>query len=735
MTDPQRVIAGQQRDPKPGPEAMRIWLLGGFRVSVGSRSIGEDKWRLKKAGSLIKLLALAPRHRLHREQAMNLLWADLDPEAAANNLHHALHVARRTVEPATAPATVASRYLHLRGEQLALCPSGLLWVDVEAFEEAAATARHTLEPAAYRAAIELYSGELLPQDPYEPWAEERRAQLREVYLSLLLELAGVYEEGKEFGEAIEALGRVVAEAPTHEGARVRLMRLYALLGRRREALGQYERLREALFRELGAEPEAAASRLQEEIWAGTLPPADSPALVGSLPDEPPEGAGRHNLPLARTSFVGRERETLEVKRLLSMTRLLTLTGAGGSGKTRLALKVASDLAGAYPDGAWLVEMAGLSEGELVPQTVARVLSVREEPDRSLVETLKDALRSRRMLLVLDNCEHLIEGVVRLVDALLGTCPHLRILATSREALDIADEINWVVPSLSVPDSRREAPTTGELEGYESARLFMERASYRNPSFVLTPRNAKAVAQICRRLDGIPLTIELAAARVGVLSAEQIALRLDHSLRLLTTGGRTAVPRHRTLRATLDWSHELLAGPERKLFGRLSVFAGGWTLEAAEAVGVGEGIEEEDVLDLLSRLLDKSLVVTETPLEEGALRYRMLEPVRQYGLERLEASGEAERVRERHAQQYLALAEQAEPELMEADQASWLKRLGIEHANLRAALSWTLGPEDAEPKERAELGLRLAATLGQFWNAHSPSEGREWLERGLARGGA
>jgi non-specific serine/threonine protein kinase len=292
----------------------------------------------------------------------------------------------------------------------------------------------------------------------------------------------------------------------------------------------------------------------------------------------------------------------------------------------------------------------------------------------------------------------------------------------------------VVPPLAVPDAQR--PTTvEELEGYESAQLFMERARSREPAFVLTPENARAVAEICRRLDGIPLAIELAAARVGVLSAEQIAERLEDSLKLLTAGGRIAVPRHRTLRATLDWSHELLTEPEKRLFGQLSVFAGGWTLEAAEAVGAGAGLEGGEVLDLLSRLVDKSLVVAEAGTE-GASRYRMLEPVRQYGLERLEAGGEAERVRGRHAEHYLALAERAEPELMGADQASWLKRLGIEHANLRAALSWALAPRDAQqPEERAESGLRLAAALGRFWNAYSPREGLGWLERALARGSA
>ena len=742
VTDPKRASAAQhqQRDPRrprggPGvePEPVRVWLLGGFRVSVGSRSIGQEGWRLKKARSVLKVLALTPGYSVHREQAMELLWPDLDPEAALNNLHHTLHVARRVLEPST-PASAASSYLRLWDQRLALCPEGPLWVDVEAFEEAAMMARHAMEPAAYRAAIDLYSGELLPQDRYEEWTEERRAQLRGLYLSLLLEVAGFYEERKEFGEAIEALNSVVAEDPTHEQAHAGLIRVYALLGRRREALGQYERLRDTLSREFGVEPEAASVRLHEEIWAGTFPPAPSSLAAGS-PSEELAAAGassKHNLPLARTSFIGRERETLEVKRLLSMTRLLTLTGVGGSGKTRLALKVASDLVGAYPDGAWLVELAALSEGELVPQAVAKALRVREQPGRPLTETLKDALRARKMLLVVDNCEHLIEAVVRQIDALLDSCQGLRVLATSRETLSAAGEVAWVVPSLTVPDSGQ-ASMAEKLEGYESVWLFQERARQRDPSFVLTPRNGQAVAQICRRLEGIPLAIELAAARVGVLSVERIAERLDNSLRLLTTGGRTALPRQRTLKATLEWSHELLGEPERRMFRQLSVFAGGLTLEAAEVVGAGEGIEQHDVLDLLSKLVDKSLVMAEvSPGEEGTFRYRMLETLRQYGQERLVESGEAQRVRERHAQYYLALAEgadaqEAERELNAARPVAWLKRMESEHANLRTALNWSLDEPDG--RDTAELGLRLAVALWWFWHTRDYlSEGRRYLER-------
>jgi len=327
-----------------GSEAVRIWLLGGFRVSVGSRFIEESAWRLRKAAALVKLLALSRLHRLHREQVMNLLWPDLGRPAASNNLRQALHTARRTIEP---DLSAAFLYLGLRDEQLALCPEGKLWVDVDAFEDAAATARRSRDPTAYRTAIELYAGELLPGDLYEEWAEGRRQELRQTFLSLLVEFADLHEERGKLGQAVEVLRRTVAEEPTHEEAHAGLIRLYALSGRQGEALSQYERLREALSVKLGAEPDAATRRLREEIATGRFPPPH-PVPVSPPPEEPTD-IGRHNLPAARTSFVGRERELTEIMRALSMTRLLTLTGAGGSGKTRLALEMARDLVGAYPD--------------------------------------------------------------------------------------------------------------------------------------------------------------------------------------------------------------------------------------------------------------------------------------------------------------------------------------------------------------------------------------------------
>ncbi len=423
---------------------------------------------------------------------------------------------------------------------------------------------------------------------------------------------------------------------------------------------------------------------------------------------------------------------LEVGQALATTRLLTLTGVGGSGKTRLALEVARGLLEAYPNGVWLVELAPLSEEVLVPKAVAEALKVPERPAEPLFDTLADVLRDRQLLLVLDNCEHLLEATALLVDLLLDSCPGVRILATSREALGVEGEARRPVPPLSAPEpqgttSSEDSSSSEGLEGYESVRLFVERAGGRDPAFSLGPENAVAVAEICRTLEGIPLAIELAAARVGTLSIEQISERLEGSLELLTRGGRTAVLRHRTLKGALEWSHNLLSESEKKLFRRLSVFAGEWTLEASEAVGAGGDVEEGEVLNLLSGLVEKSLVMARGG-DPGDARYRLLEPVRQYAWEKLEESDEAEEARRRHAEFFLGLAEETETEMRGPEQAAWLDRLEADHDNLRSALSWAL--ERGGP----ELGLRLAEAFWWFWEARGYfDEGRRWLEQALAKG--
>jgi predicted ATPase/class 3 adenylate cyclase len=435
----------------------------------------------------------------------------------------------------------------------------------------------------------------------------------------------------------------------------------------------------------------------------------------------------HNLPVQLTSFINREQEIVDIRRLLTESHLVTLIGAGGCGKSRLALQVGAELVEEYADGVWLVELAGLARGAAVLHSVAATLGVPEEPGRPLLQTTLGRLRSRSLLLLLDNCEHLLPASAQLATSLLTACPHLRILATSREALAISGEQSYRVPSLGLP-GRRRLPPVESLREYAGVHLFADRAARSHPSFAVHEANAKAVVQICHRLDGIPLAIELAAAHVAALPVDQIARRLDDRFRLLTRGSRTAPPRQQTLRSLIDWSYDLLTEKEQMLLRRLSVFAGGWTLEAAEWVCSRheaetsasvteltgstslplEGIEASEVMGLLTRLVDQSLAIYE---ERPEPRYRLLETIRQYALEHLGANGEAEALRDRHLCFFLQTFEAAAGPV-ERGPGAWAgssRTAELEHENASAALDWCSGRED-----RTVAGLRLAMALVWFW---------------------
>ena len=455
-----------------------------------------------------------------------------------------------------------------------------------------------------------------------------------------------------------------------------------------------------------------------------------PDLPADFPPPRSLEAFQHNLPAQLTSFVGREAEMEQAQERLRSSRLLTLTGTGGSGKSRLAVQVAADALDDFPDGAWLVELAPLTDPDLVSQAVAGVLGLGEEPDRRLMQTLTDALRARTLLLVLDNCEHLIDACARLAETLLRACPGLRILATSREALGIGGEAVLPLSELGLPPAGLSLPSADVLlAGSSSVRLFVERATSAQPLFRFSDGNARAVSQVCACLGGNPLALELAAARVKVLSPEQLSHRLeaDGRFRLLTGGSRTALPRQQTLRALIDWSYDLLPSAEQALFRRLSVFSGGWTLEAVEAVCAGGEVEDWEVLDLLSHLVAKSLVVAEPP-EGGQVRYRLLENLRQYSRERLDAAGEGRTLAGRHRDWFLAWAEEAEARLSGPEHARRLDQLERDHDNLRLALATSRDT----PEQGAETFLRLAGALHHFWAVRSYlSEGRGWLEAALA----
>lgn len=430
---------------------------------------------------------------------------------------------------------------------------------------------------------------------------------------------------------------------------------------------------------------------------------------------------RTNLPQVQTSFVGREREIADIKRLLPSTRVLTLTGTGGIGKTRLAVQAAAEVLDAYRDGAWFVDLAPLADPALVPGALAQVLGVKEDSGQALQQALCAYLRRKELLLVLDNCEHVLGAAADLVDAVVRDTARVAVIATSRESLRVAGERTYPLPVLPLPDPKAAATSIARSD---AVQLFVDRARQIRPRFELDGPRARAVAEICVRLDGLPLALELAAARVAVLPVEEIVRMLDQRLRLLA--GRGDLPRQQTLRAMLDWSYELLDAAERQLFARLSVFAGGWTVAAAQAVGAGEGIAGEDVVYLLIALIEKSLVAA----DEDGDRYRMLETVRAYAQEKLAHGGGAEAVRARHRDYFLALAEESSPKLSGSEQADVLQRLEVEHDNLRAAIEWSLAA--ADPTQ----ALRLCGALQQFWWTRGHlTEGRKWCALCLAKAGA
>jgi predicted ATPase/class 3 adenylate cyclase len=461
-------------------------------------------------------------------------------------------------------------------------------------------------------------------------------------------------------------------------------------------------------------------RLKDMIHSDRIYQLVAANLPGDFPPIKTLDLYRHNLPAQMTSFIGRKTELAEIKEALNAHRLVTLTGSGGAGKSRLSLEVAHDSLDQFSDGVWLVELATVTDPALVPQSLLSTFQLREDSHRGALEILTDYLRGKTTLLVLDNCEHLIETCAQVSGGLLQACPALRILASSREALGIPGEFAYRVPSLNTPNPAN-IPPLDQLEKVDSVRLFIERAANAKPDFALTNANAFSLAQICARLDGIPLAIELAASRVKVLSPEQIAARLDDRFRLLTGGSRTALPRQQTLRAMIDWSYSLLSEEEKVLFRRLAVFVGGWTLEAAEVVCSKEGAGI-DVLDLLTRLVDKSLVIMEE--SAGEVRYHRLETIRQYSREKFFETNEVEQIRDRHLDHFVNFTELADENLKRGEQVLWQRRMSAEADNVRAALEWGLS-------RNPDRALRIAGAANLFWTAGGYSaEGFRWTQSAL-----
>ena len=702
---------------------LSLCTLGPLQATLDGQPVTGLK--SDKVRALLAYLA-AEVHRVHRREALaGLLWPDLPDRAARSNLRGALSNLRQ----ATDDRTAVPPFLLVTRETIQFNVDSDHWLDATVLREqiAAHTAHtETLDPpatASLAQAVDLYQGSFLEafsvdSAPFEEWVLFKRQEIARQVLEALYRLAEAHERRGDYASAGEYAERQLALEPWRERAHRQLMRALVLSGQRGAALAQYEACRQALREELGVEPAAETTGLYARIRDGQIGER-APEMRG-----PPTSL--HHFPAHAASFVGRERELAELQGLLAdaAVRLVTVVGPGGMGKTRLALRAAEGAMADASGEACLVELAPVADDASVPRAVAAALGVQEQPRRALSETIADALQGRDLLLVVDNCEHVLDGAARLVDLLLARCPELTLLATSREPLRVAGEHLYDLPPMALP-APGDAPE--RLAQADAVRLFCARAAATRYGYELDG-GAAAVAEVCCRLDGMPLAIELAAARLRALPLHEIARRLDDRFRLLRGGSRTALPRQRTLQDTVAWSYDLLDEDERALFDRLSIFWGSFSLAAVEAVSAGGAVGAGRVLDLLAGLVDKSLVAAASG--EGAARFRLLETLRHYGAERLAARGEADEMAARHARFYASLAEAEGPALEDWEQepVPALERLDAERENLAAVMRWSL--VHGQP----ELAMRLGGAVN-IWARHRwyLPQYAEWLRSALEQG--
>jgi predicted ATPase/DNA-binding SARP family transcriptional activator len=629
-----------------------------------------------------------------REALSALIWPDYDQVKAFTNLRHTLWEIQKTFGPGW---LVADR------ETIGLHAAANVWIDVHRFEallsESQAQSDISLRIPLLTECVKLYrhhflTGFNLKNSPtFDAWSMTKADELRYKLTSALTLLTEDYCLLGDADAALQYARRLVTLDPLNESAHRQLMQVYIQVGQHNAALKQYRTLEQRLRKEIGLDPQPETRALYKQIRKGDI--GQFQVGVQKETINP-----RNNLPHRLTTFIGREHEQTEIIQLLAKNRLVTLVGAGGVGKSRLALQVGEESLSNFPDGVWLVELAPLTDPALVQQAVCAALEISQQAGAPALKTLTSHLAGKRALLILDNCEHLTDTCAPLAETLLQACPDLQILTTSREALGIDGERRYLVPSLSLPKSHARLASIQESE---AVKLFVQRAAISNPGFELSEVNGPVLALICKKLDGIALAIELAAARVRVMQPEQIAERLGDVFQLLTGGSRTALPRHQTLRGTLDWSYGLLSENEQAVLRRLSIFMGGWNLEIAEEVCVNR-----DTLELLTQLVDKSLVFVNQ--EKGTdSRYSLHETIRQYAHEKLIDSGEYTELRNRHRDIYLAFVERIEPEFIRAQQKKWLDAMETEIDNLRSAIRWSI------KNGQAEQALRFCSASINFWN--------------------
>ena len=671
---------------------VKLAMLGRFAVSLDGHAIDEQRWKLRKAKQLVKILALAPGQRLEKERLLDLLWPELDPAAADNSFRQTVFVARRALDPVD-----GSRLFQRVDDAVELWTHGTLWTDVEEFRERARRARTTRAIADHEAALATYAGDLLPEDAYEDWGTATREELRALRVALMLDLAELYHAASRADDAIGILEQVIALQSTNEAAHLALMRIHSFSGQRRRALRQYEVLSEALKRELDAAPEIGTRQVYEQILAEHPTPAS-----GLLRPQ----RRRHNLPAQLTTFIGRSDQLVRIAELLGRTRLVTLAGPPGTGKTRLALTLAERMLDSYRHGVWAVDVGALTSVNDLAEAIGSAIG---EQTGGRLESLTQRLRDRQMLIVLDACEQIAAPLGALVTDLLRGSPSLTILATSRETLHAEGEAVVDVPPLALPGPG-EAVDPDHAMRFDAVRLFAERAALARPGLVLSPKDLPQVLEICRRLDGLPLAIELAAAQLRALSVQQVASRLD----------RAASSPYLRLRSAIEQSLRQASEEDRRLFRRLGAFRRSFTFEAVEAVAAGG----TDVGDALWRLVDKSLVRA-VASDDGTVRYSMLDTIRDFAASLLESAGELGDVRQRHADHYAAFAIEAARTGSE-DQIAWFERLEAEHDELRAAQDHFAVTRDGAK------AIALAAALGSFFDIRGYlREGRMRLDTALA----
>lgn len=734
-----------------------VRLLGQFEVLRDGRRLTIPT---RNAQSLFAYLLLNAGKSHRRERLAGLMWPDSSEDNARSNLRHELWRLRKTLEPE------ADSYLLTDDLTIAFNPHSEYSLDVHRLENpplGTSTADELIE------GLSSYVGELLPGF-YEEWVFVERERLNALFEAKLIRLLELLQTEGRWVEVLDWGMRWIALGQWPEPALRALMLAYANTGDMSKVVATYEYFTQGLQKDMGIEPSKQTQALFKRLKAGWRADTDAnvltrvihssnPPMEKASPTFPFPKVPRSNLPRPLTSFIGREKEIHQVEHLISRARLVTITGAGGVGKSRLAIQVADKLAPQFKSGVSWVELASLSEvtgpkkqdrsrkqenripqaehGELmediglqansVVQAAVKSLRIPESPGLPLLEGLIEHLHDKKLLLILDNCEHLIDDCASLAERLLGDCPEVTILATSREALGVPGEKAWHLPSLSLPETEHSLDFEHIYQS-EAVCLFIERAADILHGYQPIEADAPTIAQICLRLDGIPLAIELAAARMNLLSVQEIAARLDRRFSLLTGGHRTALPRHQTLRAAIEWSYDLLGEAERVLFRRLSVFPGTFTLEAAEAVCAGNDLSSDEVLFLIGRLVDKSLVTVRVSSQIADLptRYRILETIRSFGLLKAIEVNEARPLRDRHAEYYVRLVEAAAPNLLLQEQVHWYRLLQAENGNLRAVVEWSV------ESGKAENALRLVGALWFFWWSQSSSnEGCDLTLKALA----